>query len=87
MLVCFWSSFDCPAPLAIAVALAGGFSLKICFSMAFILPGIAGLVCRLWLLLDEYLVARLFEYHFAEISDGRIAEEIYQQESLLAWRL
>ena len=86
MLVCFWSSFDCPAPLAITVALAGGVSLKSCFSMVFILPGIAGLVCSLWLLHHEYLVAHLFEYHFAEISDGRIAEEICQQESLLAWR-
>jgi len=73
-------------PLSITAGLAEGFSLKSFFSIVFILLGMIGLVCSLWLLHHEYLVALLFEYHFAEISDGRISEEISRQESLLAWR-
>ena len=48
--------------------------------------GITGVAGSLWLIHQEYLVSRLFEKHSEQISDGRIAEELYDQESLLAWR-
>lgn len=60
--------------------------MKRLFSIVVVIIGIVGFVSSLWLLHQEYLVGRLFENHVAQISDGRIAEELYQQESLLAWR-
>jgi len=51
-----------------------------------VLSGMVGFVSSLWLLHHEYLSGRIFENHAAQISDGRVSEELYQQESLLAWR-
>jgi hypothetical protein len=60
--------------------------LKRFFNVVVVILGMVGVLSGLWLLHQEYLVGRLFENHAAQISDGRIAEELYQQESLLAWR-
>lgn len=60
--------------------------MKKFLGIVMILSGVFGGAGGLWLLHQKYLVGRLYENHAAQISDGRISQELYRQESLLAWR-
>lgn len=48
--------------------------------------GLAGTLGSLWLMHQTYTAGRVYENHPERVSDGRVSEEIYDQESALAWR-
>jgi len=50
------------------------------------ITGLVGALGSLWLMHQTYTVGRLYEHHSERISDGRVSEEIYDEESALAWR-
>lgn len=56
------------------------------FTALLFIIGLAGALGSLWLMHQTYTVGRLYEHHPERISDGRVSEEIYDQESALAWR-
>jgi hypothetical protein len=60
--------------------------MKKFFTAVLFITGLAGALGSLWLMHQTYTVGRLYEHHSQSISDGRISEEIYDQESALAWR-
>jgi hypothetical protein len=51
-----------------------------------LLLGLFGLAVGLWLIHREYVAGRIHANYAEHISDGRVSQEIYARESLLAWR-